>query len=394
MKGRRQARTPALPLDGGRQITDRKLEHVTAALHEDVAGRPAGSWNDVHLVHQALPEVDLEDIDLSATFLGARLAAPVAISSMTGGHPAVKEINAVLARLAQDFGLAMGVGSQRAALIDPRVAHTYAVVREQAPDAFVIANVGAPQLIAQAGHPAFVTGQVEEMVALVGADALAVHLNALQEATQSEGDRRAAGCARALGRLAGELSVPVIAKETGAGFCREQALLVARCGVAAIDVGGAGGSSMAAIEMHRSLWHDDGRAARLGQLFKDWGIATPVSVVESAVAGLPLVASGGILTGLDAAKALALGADLVGVGRPFLQAATEGYGAAVEFLEGFLAELRVAMFLSGAGSVAGLHCCDVVVGGETGRWLELRGIDVAALARRRCPLASGGEPAH
>lgn len=368
------------------EVKQRKAEHVSISLANDISAPQAASWADVALVHRALPEVDLDDIDTSVEFLGKRLRHPIFVSSLTGGHPDVAAINERLAAVAEEYGLAMGVGSQRAALVTPELARTYAVVRQRAPHAFLIANVGAPQLVAQARHPAFTPEDARRAVAMIGADALAVHLNFLQEAAQPEGDRRARGCLAALGRLVGEAGVPVLAKETGAGIGEEQARALKAAGVAAIDVGGAGGSSMAAMESFRAQSRGDERAAGIGALFRDWGIVTPIAVVEAGrgAAGLPLIATGGVRSGLDAARALALGATLVGMGFPFLKAASAGEPELRAFLDGFLAELRVAMQLTGAASVAEARRVPVVVGGAARAWLELRGFDdeLRALARR------------
>jgi isopentenyl-diphosphate delta-isomerase len=374
------------------EIKQRKLEHISMALEEGIGVAQRAGWSDIRLVHQALPEVNLDEIDTSVTFLGRRLAYPVVISALTGGHPSVMTINRHLARAAERYRLAIGVGSQRAALLNPELAPTYAVMREEAPHAFLIANVGAPQLIAQERHPAFTLEQIEAAVAMIGANALAVHMNSLQEATQQEGDRRAVGVAEALRALTARLSVPVIAKETGAGVCREQALLLRSCGVAAIDVGGAGGSSMSALEAARSRAHGDPQGHRLGMLYRDWGIPTPIALVEASVAGLPLIATGGVRSGLDVARALALGATLVGMGFPFLKAASESYEAVCELLEQTVTELTVAMQLSGAADLAALRRADVVVTGETREWLTLRGFEqeLQLLARRR---ASAAQPA-
>jgi isopentenyl-diphosphate Delta-isomerase len=367
------------------EVKQRKADHVNVALQHDVAVPQPSSWRDVRLIHQALPEVDLDAVDTSVTFLGKTLRAPIFISSMTGGHPDVEIINARLAQAAEEFGLAMGVGSQRAGIVLPDLARTYGVVRARAPNAFLIANIGAPQLIAQPRHPAFQIEDACRAVEMIGANALALHLNFAQEAVQPEGDRRAVGCQAALRALAGEIGLPVIAKETGAGICREQALLLRDCGVAAIDVGGAGGSSMAVMETYRALARGDDLAANLGQVFSDWGIPTPVAVVEAGAAGLPLIATGGVRTGLDAARALALGATLVGMAFPFLKAASESYEAVQAFVRQFLMELQVAMQLSGASSVAALRQADVIVGGETRQWLELRdfGETLRTMANRR-----------
>ncbi len=367
------------------EVRQRKAEHVSVALQQDVAAPQRSSWQDIRLIHQSLPEVDLDAIDTSVTFLGKTLRAPIVISSMTGGHPDVAIINDRLAQAAEEFGLAMGVGSQRAGIVSPDLVETYAVVRERAPDAFLIANIGAPQLIEQPRHPAFTLEDARRAVEMIAADALAVHLNFAQEAVQPEGDRLSVGCRTALRALAGEIGLPVIAKETGAGVCREQALLLRDCGVAAIDVGGAGGSSMAAMETYRALARGDDLSANLGQVFRDWGTPTPIAVVEAGAAGLPLISTGGVRTGVDAARALALGAALVGMAFPFLKAASESYEAVQAFVQQFVLELKVAMQLSGATNVAGLRQADVIVGGETRQWLELRGFGetLRAMANRR-----------
>ena len=376
------------------EVKQRKIEHVSVALGQDVSAPQRANWNDIQFVHQALPEVDLDTIDTSVTFLGRTLRYPIFMSSLTGGHPDVTTINRNLAQAAEHYGLALGVGSQRAAIVNPAVAPSYAVTREYAPHAFLIANIGAPQLIEQSRHLAFTLAQAQEAIDMIGANALAVHMNSLQEAAQPEGDRRAVGEAAALKKLTGQLSLPVIAKETGAGVCREQALLLRSCGVSAIDVGGAGGSSMSAMEAARSQSRGDTRTMNIGLLYKDWGIATPIAVVESSVAQLPLISTGGVRTGLDMARALALGATLVGMGFPFLKAASESYEAICELLETVIAELRVAMQLSGAATIAQLREVDIVVTGETRNWLTLRGFeeDLKAMAQRRWRRSNGQHP--
>jgi isopentenyl-diphosphate Delta-isomerase len=368
------------------EVKQRKAEHVSVALNQDIAAPQSATWADVRLVHRALPEVDLEEIDTSVSFLGRPLSHPLVISSLTGGHPDVALINARLAQLAEERGLAMGVGSQRAAIVSPALAPTYSVVREHAPTAFVMANIGAPQLIEQRRHAAFGIAEAQAAIEMIRADALIVHLNYLQEAAQPEGDRRARGVMAALRRLTRELGAPVIAKETGAGISFEQARDLAEVGVSAIDVGGAGGSSMAAIEAHRAEGRGDASTAGIGALYRNWGIATPISIVEAHAGApdLPIVATGGVRSGLDVARALALGASMVAMGWPFLKAASEGEEALRAFLDQTLAELRVAMQLVGAASVAELRRAPVVTTGATREWLELRGFDeeLRALARR------------
>ncbi len=367
------------------EVKQRKIEHIGVALGQDISVAQRANWNDIQFVHQALPEVDLDEIDTSVNFFGHRLRYPIFMSSLTGGHPDVTSINRNLALAAEYYGLALGVGSQRAGIINPDVASSYAVTREYAPHTFLIANIGAPQLITQSRHAPFTIGQVERAIEMIDANALAIHMNSLQEAAQPEGDRRAAGEAAALKALTGQIEVPVIAKETGAGICREQALLLRSCGVAAIDVGGAGGSSMSAMEAARSEARGDERTRNIGLLFRDWGIATPVSIVEASVAHVPLIATGGVRNGLDMARALAMGATLAGMGFPFLKAASESYEAVCELVEGIVAELKVAMQLSGAVSIEQLQQADIVVTGETRNWLTMRGFEeeLKAMARRR-----------
>lgn len=375
--------------DGGLLMSDevkqRKIEHVNVALGQNVSAPQQANWNDIHLVHHALPEVDFDTIDTSVNFLGRHLRYPLFISSLTGGHPDVMHINRNLARAAQTYGLALGVGSQRAAIVNPELAASYAITRECAPTAFLIANIGASQLIAQAHHAPFAQEDVQQAITMIQADALAVHLNSLQEAAQPEGDRRTLGQVAALKEVTKYAGVPVLVKETGAGISREQALILRSCGVAAIDVGGAGGSSMPAIETARSLSRGDGRAAAVGQLYRDWGIPTPIAVVEAGTAGLPLIATGGVRSGLDAARALALGATLVGMGFPFLKAASESYDMVCELLETTIMQLKVAMQLSGAASIQQLCETDVVVTGATREWLSLRGFEdeLKKMAQRR-----------
>jgi isopentenyl-diphosphate delta-isomerase len=367
------------------EVQQRKIEHVMIALEQGINVSQRANWNDVQLVHQALPEVDFDEIDTTVTFLGHTLRYPIFVSSLTGGHPEVSTINRNLARAAEKYGLALGVGSQRAAIVQPELAESYMVTREVAPNALLIANIGAPQLIPQARHKPFTLQDVQRAIEMIQANALAVHMNSLQEASQPEGDRRAAGEINALQTLTQQIPLPVIAKETGAGVCREQALLLRGCGVAAIDVGGAGGSSMSALEAARSQSQGDEQTLSIGQLYRDWGIATPISLVESSLAQLPLIGTGGVRNGLDIARALALGATLVGIGYPFLKAASESYEQVCLLIENLIAQLKVAMQLSGATTIAQLREVDAVVMGASREWLQLRGFEdeLQGMAQRR-----------
>ena len=354
-------------------IESRKADHLRLSAAGDVDALVGAGWEDVRLVHEALPEVDQCAIDLSVQFLGKRLEAPLAIAGMTGGHETARDVNAALARAAERHGLAMGVGSQRAALRRADLAYTYTVVREQAPTAFLIGNIGAPQLIAQGDTPPLSLDDVTAAIDMIGADALAVHLNFLQESVQPEGERHARGCAAAIQRVVEHVAVPVIAKETGAGLSLATALRLKDLGVVALDVGGVGGTSFAAVEGLRAEAQGAAGSQRLGQVFRDWGIPTPVTVVGAQATELPVIATGGIRTGLDAAKAVALGATLVGVARPLLQAALEGDQAVDTWIDQFLHELRTVLFLTGSASLAALRKQPRVVTGVTRAWIEQLG---------------------
>ena len=354
-------------------IAGRKADHIDITSQRAITASISPGWDDVHLVHQALPEIDLAEVDLRASLFGSSVRAPLIIASMTGGHPRAEEINRRLAVAAQTFGLAMGVGSQRAAIRHPELLGTYRVVRAVAPDIVVIANIGAPQLLDQGDAPALRVDEVAHLVESMGANALALHLNYLQEVVQPEGDTRARGALRAMQALTAALSVPVIAKETGAGLSRAQALRLRDAGAAALDVGGAGGTSFALVESFRAADRALDRFQRLGQTLGDWGIPTAASVLECAGLGLPVIATGGVRSGLDAAKALALGAHFVGIARPLLSAALDGQEALHEAIAEILYTLRAVLFLTGSRTVADLHTCDRVITGATAEWQRARG---------------------
>lgn len=340
------------------------------ALDGSVESASSPGWDEVELVHEALPELDADEVDTSVELLGRTLALPFAIAAMTGGHPDALAINAALARAAERHGIAIGLGSQRAGLLDPRLADTYAVVREQAPSALVIGNVGAAQLVRQGAAEALTLDAVRRAVEMVRADALAVHLNALEEAIQPEGDRRTRGVARAIETLVERLDVPVIVKETGAGISRATAARIAGLGVSTVDVGGLGGTSFAHIERLRAERQGDVRGAELGAELAEWGIPTAVSVAWAAAEGLTVVATGGVRSGLHAAKALALGATAVGVARPLLVAAAEGDAALTRWIERFERSLRTVLLLTGSRDVATLRARPVVLTGRMRAWLS------------------------
>ena len=363
-------------VDPVERISQRKLDHLELAASDRSQSRTPAGWDDVHLVARALPEVSPADVDLSCSLAGRASSAPLVLVPMTGGHPDAAALNATLGEAAQQLGLPVGVGSQRAALVAPELAPTFAAVRERAPDAVVIGNVGAVQLVPQGETPPLGPDDLVRAVDMVGADLLSIHLNAVQELLQPEGDRFVGPLLPAIEAAVDACPVPVIVKETGAGVDRESADAIGRLrhrgrGVAALDVGGAGGTSFARIEAARAA--DEGAAeARLGAVFADWGIPTAASVLEVRGAGLPVIATGGVRHGLDAAKALALGASFVGVGRYAITAAMQGTAALVDALGELVDELRLALVLCGARTVADLQATPPVLTGTTLAWAEQR----------------------
>ena len=350
----------------GLDLSHRKAEHVKVVLAGDVEGRYR-YWNDIQLYHTALPEIDFAEIDSSVQLLGRTLSAPLVITGMTGGFPDASKINDNLAHAAADVGIAMGVGSERAAILKGQYPDSYACVARH-PVPLKFANIGAPQIIAQApGDRVVGLDEVRSAMSLIGAHALAIHLNFLQEMVQPEGDRRARGCLEKIGELAH--AVPVLAKETGAGLSRPVGEKLKAVGVRAFDVSGTGGTSFAAVEHHRAKAQGADREARLGRTFWDWGIPSPVSVLELAPLGLPVIASGGVRSGLDIARAIALGASAAGIAGGVLRAAATGYEETRRELEQIVYEFRVAMFLTGSRTVAELARARRVITGETRLWL-------------------------
>jgi isopentenyl-diphosphate delta-isomerase len=332
---------------------------------------PSG-FGDVMPVHRALPEADMDEIDLRTPFFGKTLSAPLVIAGMTGGHEKAKKINENLAIAAQELGIAMGVGSQRAGLENEGLAATYSIAREAAPDVFLIGNLGAVQFAAD-----YSIEHARKAVEMIGADALAVHLNPLQEAVQPEGDKNFIGCIEAIAKLK-ELNVPIIAKETGAGISREDAVMLEKAGVAGIDVGGLGGTSFAAVESYR-----EGVKKELAELFWDWGIPTAISTIEVLEATkLPVISTGGLRSGIDVAKALALGATAAGMALPILKEAIKGPEQVKVKLNQIFDELRTAMFLMGTENVEGVRKCNLVLTGSTREWLLARNIDIQKYANR------------
>ncbi|MDY6774924.1 MAG: type 2 isopentenyl-diphosphate Delta-isomerase [Halobacteria archaeon] len=348
--------------------SERKDDHIRIVNEEDVETSGTG-FGEVDLVHEAVPEVDLGDVDTSVEFLGHDLDSPVFIESMTGGHPSATEINRSLAHAAQEAGVAMGVGSQRAGLEDESQRESFEVVRDAAPDAFIYGNIGAPQL-----HE-YGVEDVEEAVGMIDADAMAIHLNFLQEAVQPEGDTQAEGCLSEIEKICDELSVPVIAKETGNGISRSTARRLKDAGVDVVDVAGKGGTTWSGVESHRAAAVGDEMGEKLGNLFRNWGIPTAVSTVAASGVHPCVVASGGVRSGLDVAKAVALGAVGGGLASPFLKPAAEGKQEAVKAVKEVTEGLRTAMFVTGAENIDELRRVETVTTGKTHEYLTQMGFD-------------------
>lgn len=345
------------------QISKRKDEHLDLATHGDVGFRRTTTlFECVRLVHDALPEMSLDDIDLEVRVLGRRLRAPILLAGMTGGTERARRINLELASIAEERGYGFGLGSQRAMLKDPSTRPTYEV-RGVAPTTLLLGNIGAVQAAQMT------TAELDDLLHAVGADAMCVHLNPAMEVVQSEGDRDFRGIEATYQRLAAELSRPVIAKETGCGLSRSAADRLRSYGVRDVDVSGAGGTSWVAVEAQRAQPAD--RA--LGQSFWDWGIPTAASLLLVAPAQFrTVIATGGISSGLDAARALMLGANAVGIARPVLQALEQGgREQAIELLSSIERELKTALLLIGARDVASARQAPRLMTGELLQWAAL-----------------------
>ncbi len=360
----------------------RKLDHLNLAqLMED--GPLSTGFGDIHFLPNCLPELDFAAVSTASSFLGREVAAPFLINAISGGVAEAEALNRALAAAARRLEIPMAVGSMTAALEEDALKRTFTVVREENPDGFIAANLSA-----NAGPE-----QALAAIEMIGADALQLHLNAAQEVMMAEGEGELSfgGCWQKIREVVEASPVPVMVKEIGCGIAREEARLLAAAGVAVLDTGGGGGTNFLRIESAR-------RKKGGTEPFFNWGLPAAVSLLEvvDAVAGLeaagqtaPLVvASGGLRSGLDAAKALAVGASLAGVAGPLVRSYYRGgLKAVLEYLQLWQQQLRQAMFMLGAGEPADLKACPLVVLGETGRWVELRGVNLQSLARRKSALA-------
>jgi isopentenyl-diphosphate delta-isomerase len=326
----------------------RKSEHIQINLERDVRSGLSNGLERYHFLHEALPDLTFDEIDTSLTLFGKKLAAPILVSSMTGGTEQAGEINQRLAEAAQECGLAMGVGSQRAALEDPHQVRSYDVVRKVAPDLLLFANLGAVQL-----NYGYGIEECRRAVEMIQADALILHLNPLQEALQAGGNTNFSGLTMKIKEICRQLEVPVVVKEVGWGISRKTAEVLAECGVAAIDVAGAGGTSWSQVEMHRA---PDDFSRQLAGTFVNWGIPTVNSIlnVRKVAPELLIFGSGGLKDGLDITKCIALGATLGGMAGQFLRTAAVSKEATLEIMLLTKKQIQVTMFAVGAETLKDL----------------------------------------
>jgi isopentenyl-diphosphate delta-isomerase len=342
---------------------NRKAEHVEICATKPVLAS-YNYWDDIMLIHHALPELNKSEINLKTTLFKKKLKAPIIISAITGGYSKAKKINTNLASAASELQIGFGVGSQRPALEsnDKVYRDSYSVIKDfNIP--LVIGNIGAPQLIKQDNKNTPLTlNDGKFAMEMINADLLAIHMNYAQEIVQPEGDTNAKGCLNKIKEFASEL--PILAKETGAGISRRIAKSLKNAGVRGIDVGGYSGTSFPAVEMYRGEASGDELRARLGKLFWDWGIPTPVSLFEANL-GLPLIATGGIKDGMDITKALCLGASAAGIAGRLLKPAMKSTRSVVKELEMIIEELRCTMFLVSAGSIKALNKNKAIIIGES-----------------------------
>ena len=344
-------------------MKDRKMDHINICAQGEVIPEYC-YWDDIVLIHEALPEVNADDIDMSTTVLGKKLKFPFIVTAITGGFPGAKKINANIAEACAELGVGMGVGSQRAAIekIDKK---SYAVINDYDVP-LIIGNIGAPQLVDQKKKKAFTDEMIGNAMELISADVMAVHLNFLQEVVQPEGDTNAAGCFDRIRDLARKF--PLIVKETGAGISQRTAKRLNGIGIKAIDIAGMGGTSFAAVEMYRAMQKDDIVKGCVGNTFFEWGIPAPVSLM-SLKTNIPVIASGGIWNGLQAASAIALGACCAGGANLVLAAAMESADAVKKRLTVVREEMKAAMMLTGSKNIAALASADRVILGRTKEWM-------------------------
>ena len=342
-------------------IKQRKKEGIVIPLTKNVQAKESSTYLEyVKLIHNALPEIDYEVVEITQNFLNHNFKAPIIIDSMTGGTPEATKINSRLSLVAEKFGLGMGLGSQRAGLLSSELAETYSIARSNAPSTFLVANIGGAQL-----SKGLKVQEIKNMIEMIEADALVVHLNPLQELIQPEGEPKYKGVLSKIKEICANFDIPIIVKEVGAGISMEVAKKLESAGVSAINVAGSGGPSWAGVEKLRAETAHDSNKINLGELFWDWGIPTAVSLIEVRDSvKIPVIASGGIRNGLEIAKCIALGANMCGMAFPFLRHASKSFESLCEFTNKTLIELKSTMFLVGSKNIAELTKSRFIFTGE------------------------------
>jgi len=346
------------------QTPSRKLDHLRITLLMDVEA--GDTWMKyVKVIHRAAPEIDMKDVVTEVKVFGKTLRAPLIVTGMTGGNETAAKINATIAEVVEELGLGMGVGSQRVALEHPELAWTFKIAREKAPNALLIANLGAPQLLKGYGM-----SEIQKAIEMIDADAIAIHLNTAQEAFQPEGDVDFAGLINKIADIADKVDKPIIIKETGAGIDYDTALMFRDIGIKAFDVSGSGGTSWVKVEMYRAREKGMEELAQAAEWLSEWGIPTAAAIAEvrAAAPDALVIGSGGIRNGMDAVKALALGSDLVGVALPALRASYKGKEELKKYLKSMILSIKAAMFLTSSATVDDIKG-KVVVLGPLREWL-------------------------
>lgn len=342
-------------------IMSRKKDGIDIPLSNNVQSRFNSNYLEyVKFIHNALPEINFDEIQTGTEFLDYKFGAPIIIDSMTGGTPEALKINARLGALAETFGFGMGLGSQRAGLKSDTLAETYSVARKNAPSSFLIANIGGAQLA-----EGLDIKMIEKIISMIDANALVIHLNPLQELIQPEGEPRYRGVLEKISKITESINIPIIVKEVGAGISRDVALILEKAKVHCINIAGSGGTSWAGIEKIRAHKVKNDIKEHLGELFWDWGIPTALSLIEVRNSvEIPLIASGGIRNGLEIAKCISLGANMCAMAYPFLKAASESKETLFKFSELIINELKGTMFLTGSSNILDLSKSRLILTGE------------------------------
>jgi isopentenyl-diphosphate delta-isomerase len=345
---------------------------------EDVETNIGTGFDDIHLVHRALPEINLVEVDTTIKLFNKTLRAPLIISAITGGTEEAKKLNKILAKAAEKTGIGIGVGSQRIAIQNPETESTFSIVRETAPNTLVLGNIGCPQLSLGWG-----LAEAQKAIDMLDADALAIHMNPLQEAVQVDGDTYYTGILDKISELSKGLKKPIIMKETGSGISYEDAIKIEEAGAEGLEISGVGGTSWSAVPYYIAKENKMKNQEYLGKALWNWGIPTAISVVETRKkTNLKIIASGGIRTGAEIAKSIVLGADAAGIAKPMLEKAVEGEKALEDYINNLLQELQVIMFLVGARNLNELRRVSALILGGTAEWLKLRGINPEDYSRR------------